>query len=193
MQSVHTDEFDGLRAIAVMAVLQRHFWVNLLSVIDTGVFGVQLFFVLSGFLITGILLDSVSRVRDHGSSIREELKTFYLRRFLRIFPVYYLVLAVTALLGVPTVTEYFGWHALYLTNFLVIELGKLPNPSGVFWSLAVEEQFNLLWPAIVLLTPRRTLVPIMAALILLAIVFRATTRDYGLVGMQGLLQPILTH
>lgn len=187
MKSAHIDEFDGLRAIAVTAVMLRHFWSEATPGFNSGMFGVQLFFVLSGFLITGILLDSVSRIRDHGSSLKEEIRIFYIRRFLRIFPVYYLVVFVTALAGFDAVRDYFGWHALYLTNFLVSELQRFPNPAGVFWSLAVEEQFYLLWPAIVLLTPRRLLVPMMVALIAAASLFRAALADQPPIAYHTLL------
>lgn len=187
MKQDHIDEFDGLRAIAVVAVMLRHFWHDVAPGFNLGSFGVQMFFVLSGFLITGILLGSVDRIRTQESTVREEMRIFYIRRCLRIFPVYYLVVIITAAMGIPAVRDNFFWHALYLTNFLVSDLQRFPYPSGVFWSLAVEEQFYLLWPAIVLLTPRKLLVPVMVALIVAAIAFRSAMTSLPPVAYHTLL------
>ena len=112
-------------------------------------FGVDLFFVLSGFLITGILLDT----REGPDYFRN----FYARRVLRIFPLYYAALAVAFLL-IPSVRRDALWYWTYLTNFRFAEVGwpKVPY-LGHFWSLAVEEQFYLVWPALVFFLPRRVL------------------------------------
>ena len=117
--------------------------------------GVQLFFVLSGFLITGILLDTAGR--------RGYFRSFYLRRTFRIFPVYY-VLLVFAFLVVPLVrpdaTWIEGpradqlWYWLYLSNWRPL-LDHPPGAMSHLLSLAVEEQFYLVWPLVVLLAGRR--------------------------------------
>jgi peptidoglycan/LPS O-acetylase OafA/YrhL len=124
--------------------------------------GVDLFFVLSGFLITGILLDAKGG--------RHYFRNFYARRVLRIFPIYYLTIAVVLLLSLlPVVARHFPdatefsrvqpWYWTYTTNYLVALHGwaAAPMRSTHLWSLAVEEQFYLIWPALVLLVDRRTL------------------------------------
>ncbi len=149
-------ELDGLRAIAVTAVMAQHWgWsgVNFFT-INIGGYGVGLFFVLSGFLITRILLDIGTQTRDEKTYA---LKNFYARRALRIFPLYYTTLAICAACGVKGFREYAGWHALYLTNFVAFRENFDLAYSIHFWTLAVEEQFYLLWPALVMILSRRAL------------------------------------
>ena len=111
--------------------------------------GVDLFFVLSGFLITGILLDT----RDGPQYFRN----FYARRILRIFPLYYATLALAFLL-IPAVRRDAVWYWTYLVNYRFADVGWPRVPFlGHFWTLAVEEQFYLVWPAVVFLVPRRVL------------------------------------
>ena len=122
--------------------------------------GVDLFFVLSGFLITTILLAAPSRDWH-------EVRTFYLRRTLRIFPLYYGTLIVLALSG--SVASFWFW--IYLQNIPLLAPMPVTGP-GHFWSLAVEEQFYLVWPFLVFFLPRRWLVRTLWAVIALAILFR---------------------
>jgi len=111
--------------------------------------GVDLFFVLSGFLITGILLDT----RDGPDYFRN----FYARRVLRIFPLYYATLAATFLL-IPAMRRDAVWYWTYLINYRFADVGWPRVPYlGHFWTLAVEEQFYLVWPALVFFLPRRVL------------------------------------
>jgi peptidoglycan/LPS O-acetylase OafA/YrhL len=117
---------------------------------SVGRFGVDLFFVLSAFLITRILLD----VRDRDGSVRG----FYLRRMLRIAPLYYVVLLTLALWQAPgKIGGEEIWYALNLSNWRMALNGRFgDNGYGVFWSLAVEEQFYAIWPLLVLaLAPKR--------------------------------------
>ena len=129
--------------------------------------GVHLFYVLSGFLITGILLD----VRERADRVAG-LKAFYIRRALRIFPAFYLTLALAWIADVPPVRETFWWHALYLSNVQIVVSGEWPGAISHFWSLAVEEQFYLLWPWLIVWVPRRWLVPAIVAAIAVAPLFR---------------------
>jgi peptidoglycan/LPS O-acetylase OafA/YrhL len=165
----HLVQLDSLRAFAVIGVLVTHYLPRSTTVFQAGFFGVRLFFVLSGFLITGILLrpGTLDRVRT--------LRQFYARRFLRIFPAFYLVLLLMAALAVPGIRSGFGWYAGYLSNFLFIfhfahQRGNYAQP---FWSLAVEEQFYLVAPAVVLFAPRRHLKTILLAAAAVAIAYRA--------------------
>jgi peptidoglycan/LPS O-acetylase OafA/YrhL len=168
-------QLDGLRAVAVFGVLCTHLlpsqpWVRR---VGPGGLGVVLFFVLSGFLITGILL----RLRDALAGGRvtrgRALSRFYLRRALRIFPLYYAVLAVTAIADIPPVRATFGWHALYLSNLYFARRGSWNGPVTPLWSLSVEEQFYLLWPLVVLFLPRRHFFRALLALIALGPLVRA--------------------
>ncbi|WP_348266583.1 acyltransferase [Edaphobacter paludis] len=153
--SRHVPSLDGLRGMAVLAVMASHLfpgttrgtWLQPIgATLIFGANGVDLFFVLSGFLITGILFDSIS---DSGY-----FRKFYARRTLRIFPLYYGVLFLLFLLT-PLIG--FHWHRMnwallfYLQNtnifgtFYTFQLGHGISLDH-FWSLAVEEQFYLVWP-----------------------------------------------
>src|SRR5262249_49808445 len=125
-----------------------------------GMLGVDLFFVLSGFLITGLLLDAKGRPHY--------FRNFYARRTLRIFPLYYLVLAALFLvlphlatlpMNLETAREHQGWLWAYVANFYIAAQSSWAALSYVshFWSLAIEEHFYLIWPALVFLTTRETL------------------------------------
>lgn len=154
------EQLDGLRTIAFLAVFFHHaLAVKLLWA------GVDLFFVLSGFLITGILL----RQRTSPGYFR----TFYYRRFLRIFPPYYLVLALAFAL-LPQARPDWPWYALYLSNihssFFTADVAPALLPM---WSLAIEEQFYVLWPLVVFLCDARVLKRLCIALIIAAPALRA--------------------
>jgi peptidoglycan/LPS O-acetylase OafA/YrhL len=172
-ESAHMPQLDGLRALAVTAVAVSH-WTPafLVGVVPWGT-GVQLFFVLSGFLITGILLRS--RPADAGVSMLRALGTFYARRFLRIFPLYYGVLVLCLLFGVGTIYETWPWHFTYLSNFYYWWHGHgdaVSDPFLHLWSLSVEEQFYLLWPLIALVASRRALLVFLGVCIVGAAAFR---------------------
>lgn len=132
-----------------------------------------LFFVLSGYLITKILLAA----KPGEGSIRDTLpvlQSFYARRILRIFPAYYALLLVSSLVLSSQVRETLGWHALYLSNYLIAFRGEwYPAIALHYWSLAIEEQFYLFWPFVVLLVPRERLALTFLLLALSAPVFRA--------------------
>jgi peptidoglycan/LPS O-acetylase OafA/YrhL len=155
VKRVHLPALDGLRALSIALVIAHNCTLSearssILDklwtfVTDAGWIGVQLFFVLSGFLITGILLDSRNEPHPY--------KTFYARRALRIFPLYYTFLIGRFLivplfipdLGVPIGHQLCFW--LYVSNWGDLILGGLAGLSH-FWSLAVEEQYYLVWPAL---------------------------------------------
>lgn len=164
---------DGVRACAFLMVASSN-WIpgKYLFDIPLGT-GVQLFFVLSGFLITGILLRN--RPEASGAKTAHVLKAFYLRRILRIFPLYYLVVLVCMAFSVGPIRETWWWHLAYLSNFYYSFHAygdALVEPFHHFWSLSVEEQFYLLWPLIVLTAPRRRLCVIICASIVGALFFR---------------------
>ncbi|WP_269542128.1 acyltransferase family protein [Cerasicoccus fimbriatus] len=144
-------QLDALRTFAVAAVAFSHWVPNEYHFgLPIGPGGVQLFFVLSGFLITGILL----RCQEYQDRVYA-LKSFYARRFLRIFPLFYGILFVGALLNISPIRETFLWHFAYLSNFYFFVIQEWNGPVSHFWSLAVEEQFYLIWPTIILFAPRK--------------------------------------
>ena len=166
----HVPELDGIRGVAVAGVMLMHFVgaipaTNLLERIVTkmvsyGNWGVDLFFVLSGFLITGILVDS------KGSS--GYLRNFYMRRSLRIFPLYYGVLFLLFVVIPDSALRAFdpqllemkhlqGWMWSYLTNFYLGSETSWSIPYiSHFWSLAIEEHFYLVWPFVIMLLSRES-------------------------------------
>lgn len=165
----HLPALDGVRGVAVLIVIVHNAaWIAgesqqlLLKLVGaitaTGWIGVQLFFALSGFLITGILLDTKDKP--------QYLRSFYIRRTLRIFPAYYLLLALAFILG-PRFVRNNEWaesvrlnqwsYWVYLQNWVTPFHGVIRGLSHL-WSLAVEEQFYLLWPLVVLLATRRSLI-----------------------------------
>ncbi|MFZ4763801.1 MAG: acyltransferase family protein [Roseimicrobium sp.] len=165
-------QLDGLRAIAVLLVLIHHWVPEFTAYGRWGFLGVRCFFVLSGFLITGILLDSRRLVEAGVTSNAFQFRQFYIRRSLRIFPIYYLMLLVGCLVGMAGLKATWGWHAAYLTNFYITSVNDWEGNYCHLWSLAVEEQFYLIWPAVMLLVPRQWLRALFYAIIAAAVLSR---------------------
>lgn len=140
----YAPRLDGLRGVAILMVLLEHFADFLGRPISAGFYGVNLFFVLSGFLITSILINSVN------TSFGKALKNFLARRSLRIFPIYYLTIAVLCLINTPNVFERLPYLLTYTYNYQLAYLDFPNDPFRPFWSLAVEEQFYLFFPFVIL-------------------------------------------
>jgi peptidoglycan/LPS O-acetylase OafA/YrhL len=183
-------ELDGLRGCAILLVLIWHYFANQLSgelgwliiVLKTSIgftwSGVDLFFVLSGFLITGLLLDN--------RTSPNYFKTFYVRRVCRIFPIYYLHLTLFALLILAGIDEIalFDWlfqnnviplwsYATFTQNVFMGMNGNFgPHWLGITWSLAIEEQFYLILPLVVRFVPRPLLPSLFLSLCILAPILR---------------------
>ncbi|MCV3215250.1 acyltransferase [Plectonema radiosum NIES-515] len=175
-------QLDGLRAIAVFAVLYTHYlpknyWI---FGIYWGELGVKLFFVLSGFLITSILLKCRQYIASGKQTRFFTLRQFYIRRFLRLFPLYYATLALAALVNIPPVRETIAWHIPYLSNVYFAIRGDFYDSVSHFWSLAVEEQFYLLLPWLILFLPKKSLLPTIIILILVGPLFRLAGPIVGL-------------
>lgn len=170
---MHYKKLDALRGISILLVICGH-WMAL-HTLRLAHIGVEIFFVLSGFLITLILLRN--KHLDHSvpeQKVGTVLKKFYIRRFLRIFPVYYLVLVLCYLFSFPndTIQSHFTWDILYLNNVYAWYYNlKVPNFIHL-WSLSVEEQFYLIWPWLILLTPFRYLKHILLSTVAIGIGFR---------------------
>jgi peptidoglycan/LPS O-acetylase OafA/YrhL len=174
-ESTHWPELDGVRGVAILGVLLGHliWWVpkfagvkwfaKLCAFMSQGASGVYLFFVLSGFLITCILL----RTKDSPHYLRN----FYSRRILRIFPLYYLALALFVLTTIPFSKSWWFWF--YLQNIaFTFWPAQIAGPMH-FWSLAVEEHFYAIWPFIVGLLSRRVMTWCLLGIIILAAAIRA--------------------
>jgi peptidoglycan/LPS O-acetylase OafA/YrhL len=156
------EQLDGLRAFAILPVLYTHFWNDDNWLGSAGVF---LFFVLSGYLITGILL----RIRTKPSA----LQNFYLRRALRIAPIYYVTLGLAWLINLPGIRQTFLWHFFYLSNVLfTLKNGWLPWYTAHLWTLSVEEQFYLVWPFLILFLPFKAMKPVVWSTIIAAIIYQ---------------------
>ena len=156
-------ELDGLRSVAILSVMVFH-----LGLLPIGWIGVPLFFVLSGYLITRILI--VEREKP----LTDYLARFFWRRTIRIFPLYYAYLALNAALVVALglSLEGYGWFIAYLGNYQIAAAGSNLQGGVIahLWSLAVEEQFYLIWPLAVFFS--RRIWPWALAAIVAAPVFR---------------------
>jgi len=167
---------DGIRGLALIQVLLIHFAILnevpettvvdkvVGQVWDAGWIAMDSFFVLSGFLITGILYEAKS------AKIRHYFRNFYVRRSLRIFPAHYVYLLALLILlpfimpeekrAIEAIRQDWWWFATYLGNIrLVLDYGRRPDVffTSHLWSLSVEEQFYLVWPVVVLLLGRAKL------------------------------------
>lgn len=189
----HVPALDGLRGIAILLVMFMHFTHQVhsenaaasfvLRILSWGGLGVDLFFVLSGFLITGILLDAKGKPGY--------FKNFYARRTLRIFPLYYgfvaiVVVALPLILGklgvgdLQTTYSRKWWLITYTSNIYdTIHNEFISALCGHFWSLSVEEQFYIVWPFVMLLVPIRKLTLLCLSLLGVAIISRILLAAYG--------------
>ena len=165
-------QLDALRAFAIGLVFLSH-WVDKTGV--TGVLGVRLFFVLSGFLITSILLRTRSQIDDGQVRWTSELRLFYTRRFLRLFPALFLLIAALWLIDFESIRQTWPWHLTYLSNVRFAIQGRYESGVAVLWSLSVEEQFYIVWPLLILLAPRRFHKPAAIALTAFAFAWHAAT------------------
>jgi peptidoglycan/LPS O-acetylase OafA/YrhL len=183
---------DGLRGLAIALVLVNNNFPERLTAprLDViavhlsrfGWIGVDLFFVLSGYLITGILFDTKG-----GPGY---FRNFYARRVLRIFPLYYAVLFVVFVIVPHThlatadqlrrLHQQRWYYWLYMANLGTMIHGNTAFNTGHFWSLAVEEQFYLIWPLVVLLFDRRRLIGVCLVVMAASFVLRAVWLFHGL-------------
>jgi peptidoglycan/LPS O-acetylase OafA/YrhL len=161
-------ELDALRGLAALAIVVYHLWVPQVTLLGTAV---DLFFVLSGYLITSIILGQVDRPGF--------LRTFYARRALRIWPIYYLsLLALVALspfLPGPSRLDGLPYYLTYTQRIQDYWFGEVPPFLPAFrhtWTLAIEEQFYLAWPLLIALLGRRSVVPLALGVASTAVVAR---------------------
>jgi peptidoglycan/LPS O-acetylase OafA/YrhL len=182
--SRHVSELDGLRGVSIISVIVHH-QLTPFS-LPGGFLGVDLFFVLSGFLITGLLADEFARTKTIS------LRKFYMRRVLRLGPAlfFYLLacLIVThhnQLLGITRQLKLIGFALIYLTNWrMAFGWDPVLDPTAIIWSLSIEEQFYLVWPLLffgcmALKLRRRTIVTGLAVVIVAIMAHRYSLLNSG--------------
>jgi peptidoglycan/LPS O-acetylase OafA/YrhL len=181
----HIPALDGIRGIAILMVMLLHqtimdsqtafdrwLWYDL---VGYGWSGVDLFFVLSGFLITGILFDS--------KGAQYYLRNFYARRMLRIWPVYLAVVCFSLLIlpyfSHPKIDPWrvveadAAWYWVHLSNYAIVNAGAVRHPIlDISWSLSIEEQFYLVWPFVVLWLGRKGMMRACVAIIVVSLGLR---------------------
>lgn len=167
-------QLDSLRAIAVVLVIISH-WIpssNVINSIPNGPIGVDIFFVLSGFLISKILFEQRNNAELLNISKSTLVKNFYVRRTLRIFPIYYLTIFTLLLFSKSTGTDIesaFVYCLTYTSNFYFFYIQRWEGIISHLWSLAVEEQFYLIWPWIILFCNKKYLLHIITLFILIGV------------------------
>jgi len=170
-------QLDSIRAIAVIMVVFSHWTIiGSSSIFPWGSIGVTIFFVLSGFLITNILLNKKKEIEDNsikGIKVTAIAK-FMMRRALRIFPLYYMILILlffgTKILPNPIPKDW-KYYALYVENYLFYFKQAYPGGKlSPMWSLAVEEQFYLIWPWLIFFISKKNIKYVLVSGIIISIV-----------------------
>lgn len=198
-EKVYFPNLDALRSFAFLLVYLRHGFGDLITprdlghpllnllkagLFDAGDVGVSFFFVLSGFLITYLILKEIQLTGQI------DVAAFYTRRCLRIWPLYYLVVGVALALlrflpwaraGGYGEFPPAGYYLFFLANFAALGDYFIPTFLGVTWSIAIEEQFYLLWPQLFACLPRRAFKLIFPTVILLSVGFRVVHRNEPMV------------
>jgi len=189
VSSRYIKPIDGLRALSIILVIFFHsnlfvgYWDNhsvAFNVLNSFDAGVSFFFLISGFLITGILVDT--------KQVDGFFKKFYARRFLRIFPLYYLIL-IFAFLVVPQFEHprlekwsnvESSWYWLFLSNYYIALKGQFQHGLvDLSWSLSIEEQFYMLWPLVVFYLKPRNIFRVSIFCILFSLSLRVLLKVNG--------------
>ncbi|TAE49901.1 MAG: acyltransferase, partial [Bacteroidetes bacterium] len=156
-----------------MAVMVSH-WLpeSPLNHLPLGRMGVDIFFVISGFLITGILLEGREKAAAHSGSRWQVWRNFFIRRVLRLFPLYYVTLLLLVLFNPKAIMPGLPWHLTYTSNYYIISADKWPGIVSHLWSLAVEEHFYLVWPFLILFLPQKRILPAILTVLAGGVLFR---------------------
>jgi peptidoglycan/LPS O-acetylase OafA/YrhL len=173
----YSPQLDGLRFIAVLSVVCYH-WLPFIRKWETSYFFgsfVNFFFVLSSYLITRILFSAREKGIKSGISGFRVIYIFILRRTIRIFPAYYFFLLVVILLPVigNDVKNHAAMYYSYLANYQIFLNQKWPSVTSHIWTLALEEQFYLIWPFIIIFVPHKHLLKVFLLVIIGSVVLRA--------------------
>ena len=170
-------QFDGLRALAVLTVMADHFSADVPNFplpdwIHLGATGVRLFLVLSGYFITASLRRARDRMDLTQVSFGKTVGAFYWRRFLRIAPAYFVFAAIAIILGLGGIRHNWPWVFTGTVNWMIAETNQWPMTIAHLWSVCVQEQFYLFWPLLILLVPRRWMLPVILSVAVAGIAFR---------------------
>jgi peptidoglycan/LPS O-acetylase OafA/YrhL len=200
----YAPELDSLRFVAFLAVFVFHAR-GLLSdglspplksiaaiVCGAGAFGVDLFFVLSAYLITELLL----REKDLTGTLN--FRGFYARRILRIWPLYFFFLGLASLLPLVVSDQHFGWKYLVgfsvlAGNWVIVLLGVPGSVANILWSVSIEEQFYLCWPLVVSKLSKTRMVALAVSLLLVSNVTRFSLYHFGRATNQSVWFNTITH
>ncbi len=183
IQIKRNNQLDGLRLFAMLGVIFMH-----LATVRGGPAGraigwgcLQLFMALSGFLTTRVLLLDRKQTKAAGGNSWATLGQFFMRRVLRTFPIYYLVIGIGLLIGLQPAREVFGWLATYTLNIYLTLTGNWTSlgPYAHLWSLSVQEQFYLFWALVVMFAPKRRLFQISCAMVAVAPIYRLFAIIHG--------------
>ena len=167
---MYYNQINGIRFIAVIFVIFHHTLGNEIeNIFNFGFFGVNLFFVLSGFLISEKLI--LEKLK--GTTTKILIKNFFIKRVLRIFPLYFLYLMICYLLVPNEFSHYTFWLITFSINFWITLNNELTFWYLThLWSIALEEQFYLIWPFIIIYIPTQKLIYFFIILICFAVFFR---------------------
>lgn len=170
----HFAKIDSLRFIAALMVLISHwlYYFPAVRILNLGEMGVDLFFTISGFLITLQLLNFKDKAKENKLSNGSIFKEFYLRRTFRIFPLYYLIVIVSAVANQGEIREALPWNLAFVSNFYIIKVQHWPGLFSHFWSLSVEEHFYLFWPLMIVLIKDKWLPYVTLSLIALTFIIK---------------------
>ncbi|MGA3169817.1 MAG: acyltransferase [Chthoniobacteraceae bacterium] len=180
-------QLDTLRAVAISVVMLHHY-VNPPLLLSG--FGVTFLFVLSGYFSANTLLKLRMQIESGKMGMRGAAREFYVRRYLRICPTYFLVLLVTALFNVPGARDSLPWNTFFLANIQTVVSGSWNGRFSPLWSLSFLEQFYLVLPFLILWLPRRRLTPVLLGLAVLGPAWRIYCDWQNLGGIHWCVSPL---
>jgi len=182
LKTNYIKQLDGLRAVAVILVIIHHWFSekNLIHIYTSFFNGVDIFFVLSGFLITRILINNSIQAEENGTSKGTLMKNFFVRRSLRIFPIYFLLLTFIILFSTKINKGNFIYFFTYTANLYYFERQQWGGMLSHLWSLSVEEQFYFFWPWLILFLNKKYILSMIMIFIIIGLVSQFYLRHLGM-------------
>ncbi|MEP4077539.1 acyltransferase family protein [Haloferula sp.] len=172
-------QLDGWRAVGVLGVMWLHWAPREWRGAFPFEIGLYFFLTLTGFLITRILLKDRAKGEESGASWKSSsFRTFQTRRALRIMIPCYLAMLFAIAAGASDIRENPGWYFAHLSNFHIAFLPEYPGGTAHYWTLAIQQQFYLLWPIFIFLLPRKSLIPFSILCIAIAPISRAILEQH---------------